>query len=280
MSWVVSAAWGMAAALLIGGYAMRGDTAIQGRLGRTVNRESLRDDALVWIGKKLTLPWSRRRLEARLGAAWVDDAPLERIMGTKALLFAAGCLVGLSGWPAGEVTAVCAAVATGCAGFILPDFRLARRAVALRRRVAHDIPSLLDLVAVCATAGLSPPMALERASESVPGPLRACLARAKREVALGGTWRTALRDAADRLDLPDLRRLALALDRGHRLGAPVADQLRRLARDVRAERRATAEERARRAPVLMLFPLVLLILPAFVLSAVIPAVMVATRGIP
>jgi tight adherence protein C len=82
------------------------------------------------------------------------------------------------------------------------------------------------------------------------------------------------------MDLRDMRRLAAALERGQRLGAPLADQLRRLARDVRDERRARAEERARRAPVLMLFPLVFLILPAFVLAAVIPAVVVATRGIP
>jgi Flp pilus assembly protein TadB len=176
--------------------------------------------------------WSQRRVVSRLDAAWVEGVSLERIMGTKALLFAAGLLAGLSAWPSGKVAALFAAAAMGCAGFVVPDFRLARRAVALRRRVAHDIPSLLDLVAVCATAGLSPPMALERSSLSVPDPLRVCLARVKREVALGGTWRGALRDSADRLDLPDLRRLALALDRGQRLGAPVADLLHRLARDV------------------------------------------------
>jgi tight adherence protein C len=89
-----------------------------------------------------------------------------------------------------------------------------------------------------------------------------------------------VRAAADRLEVRDLRRLALALERGQRLGAPLAEQLRRLARDVRHERHAMAEERARRAPVLMLFPLVFLILPAFVLAAVIPALIVAARGIP
>jgi acyl transferase domain-containing protein len=59
----------------------------------------------------------------------------------------------------------------------------------------------------------------------------------------------------------------------------VAERLRALARDVRAERRSVQQERAHRAPVTMLFPLVFLILPAFVLAAVVPAVLVATDGL-
>jgi tight adherence protein C len=84
---------------------------------------------------------------------------------------------------------------------------------------------------------------------------------------------------AERTDLPELRRLSIRLERSERLGSPVANQLRRLARDVRDERRLRDEERARRAPVAMLFPLVLCILPAFVLAAVVPAMLVAARDI-
>jgi tight adherence protein C len=88
-----------------------------------------------------------------------------------------------------------------------------------------------------------------------------------------------LEGAAESAGVPELRRLAVTLRRADRLGSPVAERLRDLAADVRAERRAQREERARRAPVRMLFPLVFLILPAFVLSAVVPALIVATRDI-
>ncbi|HEV8682647.1 MAG TPA: type II secretion system F family protein [Actinomycetota bacterium] len=280
MSWLISAGVIAAAALLVAGLLLRTDRVIRRRLGRTVDSRVSSRGLLVWIGKRIVLPRSRPRLHARLKAASVGGAAADRIIGAKVMLFAGGGLIGLTAWPVGELAAVGAAGAMAFAGFRLPDFLLARRAAALRRRVAHDIPNLLDLVSICVTAGLSPPIALERAAESTRGPLRDWLERARREVALGGSWRTALRGAADRLDLQDMRRLALALERGQRLGAPLADQLRRLAREVRNERRARAEERARRAPVLMLFPLVFLILPAFVLAAVIPAVVVATRGIP
>lgn len=280
MSWVISAVYATAVVLLLVGVGLRTDRVIRGRLEQAVNVPAPRPDPLAWIGSRLVLSASRRRLDARLRRASVDGTEADRIMGAKVVLLVGGALMGLTAWPRGEVASVCAAGALAIAGFRLPEFVLARRAAALRRSAVHEVPNLLDLVAICVTAGLSPPLALERAAVSARGPLRESLERARREVALGGSWRTALRDAADRLDLRDVRRLALALERGQRFGAPIADHLRRLAREVRNERTALAEERARRAPVLMLFPLVFLILPAFLLAAVIPAVVVATRGIP
>jgi tight adherence protein C len=89
-----------------------------------------------------------------------------------------------------------------------------------------------------------------------------------------------IRRVAARTGLPELLRLAVTLERSERLGTPVAGRLRDLAREVRADRAARSEERARRAPVAMLFPLVFLILPAFVIAAVVPALLVATRGLP
>jgi pilus assembly protein TadC len=153
------------------------------------------------------------------------------------------------------------------------------RRKAERSRLAGEVPSLLDLLAVSVTAGLSPRLALERAPEFVSGALRAPLEAARREVALGAPWRLALESVARTTGLEELRRLALTLDRADRLGSPIAERLRDLALEVRHERRTRREERARRAPVQMLFPLVFLILPAFVLSAVVPALLVATRGV-
>jgi tight adherence protein C len=142
------------------------------------------------------------------------------------------------------------------------------------------VADLLDLVAVSVTAGLTARLALERAPGVVGGALGRDLSGAVRDASLGTPWRVALRRAAERTGLPELRRLAVTLERSERLGAPVAERLRELAREVRGERASRREERARRAPVAMLFPLVFLILPAFVLAAVVPALLVATRGLP
>jgi Flp pilus assembly protein TadB len=177
-------------------------------------------------------------------------------------------------------TAAVAAPVLGLAGYRLPALQVARAATRRRLELDRAVPDVLDLVAVSVTAGLSPRLALERAAGVVSGPMGTELMTIRNEVALGATWPSGLRAAAGRSGVQDLRRLAMVLDRSHRLGVPVADRLRELAREVRADRRSRREERARRAPVAMLFPLVFLILPAFVVAAVVPAVLVAVRGAP
>ena len=142
-----------------------------------------------------------------------------------------------------------------------------------------SVPDLLDVLAISVTAGLSPHLALARAPDVLPGRLGSLLVAARHEVELGTQWRVALEHAASRYRVEELHRLARTLHRAERLGSPVAERLRELAADVRSERRMRREERARRAPVQMLFPLVFLILPAFVLGAVVPALLVATRDL-
>lgn len=221
----------------------------------------------------------RRVLEA-LGGRSTPESTWRRALSHRPLVLAAvGLAVGGTVALADRPTALLAAPVLAVAGYRLPTFLAGRAARAHRAEVAATVPDLLDVVAVSVTAGLSPRLSLERATEAVGGPLRMELSAILREVSLGGTWRAGLRKAAERVDAPELRRLAVVIEQGQRLGSPVADRLRSLARDVRAERRSRREERARRAPVAMLFPLVFLILPAFVLAAVVPAVLVALRGV-
>lgn len=274
------AAYVIALVALVAAVAGRSDRVVIGRLValRLVEgRSSGSSWALETVGRRFPRGRARARVEARLAAGGRDPTTSDRVLGAKVLAAGLAAAVGAM-LPAGAgrvpVLGLLAA-----AGYVVPDFRLARRVTAMRRRARNAVPELLDLVAVSVSAGLTPRIALDRAAAVVGGPLGAELSRARAEVTLGTPWRRALRDLAQRTDLEELRRLSVTLSRSERLGSPVAERLRALAREVRAERRAEAEERARRAPVAMLFPLVFLILPAFVLAAVVPAVLVATRGI-
>jgi len=85
---------------------------------------------------------------------------------------------------------------------------------------------------------------------------------------LGSPFDAALDDAVAKL--PRLRTVADALLVSDRLGAPVAPALARLASEERTALRRRAEMHARRVPVRLLFPLVFLVLPAFVLLTVVP----------
>ncbi len=79
-------------------------------------------------------------------------------------------------------------------------------------------------------------------------------------------------------DVPRLQGLTEALAASDRYGAPVGDALDRLAVEERANLRRAAETRARAAPVRLLFPLVLLVLPAFGLLTVVPVLLTGLGG--
>ncbi len=165
------------------------------------------------------------------------------------------------------------------AGFRGPDYVLARRARARQASLTSHVADLVEVLVATTDAGLSAPVALRRSVEVMRGSLADELDMVIREIDLGTPWREALARLLERTDSPPLRRLIAALTRSQRLGASVGASLRGLADDVRAERRAGAEETARRAPVKMLFPLVFLILPAFLLLTVGPAVLATLRSL-
>ena len=92
-------------------------------------------------------------------------------------------------------------------------------------------------------------------------------------------WRDELQGIADRLKLPDLQAAVTVIARTESLGSSLAESLHQLADDVRESRRSRAAERARTAPVKMLFPLVFMILPAFLLLTVVPVLIATLRSL-
>jgi tight adherence protein C len=167
----------------------------------------------------------------------------------------------------------------GLVAWRLPSFLAAHHAKRRLSRVDAEIPQLLDLLAAGSSAGLSASLSLRRAIDALEGPLAAELDGVIRAVDLGGRWRDELREAADRLRLPDLRRTVTALTRTDTLGSSLASSMTDLAARVRASRRALVTERARTAPVKMLFPLVFLVLPAFLLLTVVPVLLTTVQSI-
>jgi tight adherence protein C len=234
----------------------------------------------------------RRRVVDRVGRSRIGF----RRMSTRAAV-----ALESSGWnlsPDGFAgTRTLAAASTGLLGLVFPlpvrllapllaaaglrvPVILAERA-GRRRRTAIDreIPQLLDLLAAASSAGISAQLALRRAAAAVRGPLAEELDRVLRAIDLGARWRDELGAFADRLRLPDLRRTVIALSRTDTLGASLETSTAELAAGVRAARRAAVTERARTAPVKMLFPLVFLVLPAFLLLTVVPVLLTTLQSI-
>jgi Flp pilus assembly protein TadB len=174
----------------------------------------------------------------------------------------AGTLIG--GWPA---------VPVGLVTTILFD-RLLRRLepAAIRRRrlrEAEDLPLAADLLAAALRAGAPVDRAVCVVAEALGGPLGERLIQVGRTLRLGGDPGEAWGSLAGVAGAERLTRAAL---RSAASGAALAGALTRLADDLRADRVIAAEAAARRAGVLMVLPLGLCFLPAFVLAGLVPVV--------
>ncbi|MEV1108067.1 type II secretion system F family protein [Micromonospora sp. NPDC049751] len=143
-----------------------------------------------------------------------------------------------------------------------------------RLREAADLPLAADLLAAAMRAGAPVDRSVLAVAEALDGPLATRLARVGRTLLLGG----GPAEAWSALDgVPGADRLAAAAFRSANSGAALAGALTRLADDLRADRATAAEASARRAGVLIVLPLGLCFLPAFILAGLVP-VIVAVLG--
>jgi tight adherence protein C len=150
------------------------------------------------------------------------------------------------------------------------DWQLRREASRRSERIAEEFPTLLELLGLSLAAGDSLPRALARVSRRARGELGREWARVMEEVDQGVMLADSLRDSARRLGSPPVvafvEHLAQALDRG----APLGEVIQAHGSDAHADYSRSLVERAGKAEVQMLVPMVLLILPITVIFAVYP----------
>ena len=158
------------------------------------------------------------------------------------------------------------------AGWVGPTFVVNTRAEQRLAAIDYDMPELIDLLVVTVEAGLSLTAALQLASERLKGPLGDELRIALQEQRMGLPSLQALDNMQARCPTPAMQSFVRAMVQGERLGVSVGQILRSLALEMRKRRRAAAEEKAQKAPIKILFPLVFLIFPAMFVVILGPAV--------
>lgn len=146
-----------------------------------------------------------------------------------------------------------------------------RRALHNQDRVGAALGDVIDLFAVALLSGNTVGDAVRQVSEWADADIAEAFAWCSRQVA-GGRSLTDTLEQVPELHGPQLRPLIAALIATERYGAPITANLAQLAVDTRADRRRRAEASARRLPVVLLFPLVTCVLPAFLLVTVVPVV--------
>lgn len=254
--------------------------------------EPAKQKPFVWLGPMFKSGWSLlkksfgRRLE---GSGGVKQAGLENRllqagrpfgMGVVeyrmlqiALFFALPLLFGgyttlLGGGAGGLIGAGIAGIAGAS---FLPAYYLSLKVKQRSAKALRELPDVLDLLTVSLEAGLGFDAALSKLVSKSDGVLSAEFRRCLEEIRLGKTRREALLGVKDRLAADELRLLISSILQAEKLGIGLVQVLRVQSHEVREQRRQRAEEAAMKAPIKMLFPLVLFIFPSLFIVLLGPA---------
>jgi tight adherence protein C len=165
-------------------------------------------------------------------------------------------------------------LAAGMMGYMAPSLYLDRRIKGRQTEHRAGFPDFMDLLVVCADAGLSMEASLDRVgrelSDSYPS-LSSNIHMATLEIRAGRTLSEALEHLADRLGLEEARAFATLLQQSAELGSSLTEALRVYSDDMRHKRLSTAEEKAYSLPAKLSVPLVLCIFPVLVIVTMLPA---------
>lgn len=196
----------------------------------------------------------------------------------KAICFGVAILLGFAASSAGLMTTqqgLIAGAAAGLFGTIAPSFWLDYKKNQRQTKLRRAMPDALDVIIICVEAGLSLPAAFQKVAEELrtAHPLLAAeFAIAQKEMQMGCSTGEALQRLAARFDLEEMRSLAAVVVQTEKFGASVVRALRVHAESLRIKRLQSAEERAQKAIVKILFPTVLFIFPALFVVIIGPAV--------
>ncbi len=161
------------------------------------------------------------------------------------------------------------------AGAYLPDILVRNQADKRRARIQLALPDALDLMVVCAQAGLTLEAALTRTARETRDwcpDLADEFGLTAIELGFLPDRAQALENLVKRVDLPSVRALVTTLQQTEKYGTPLAQSLRILVTEYRNERLLKAEEKAARLPATLTVPLVVFILPCLFIVLLGPAI--------
>ena len=257
----------------IGGYGFRGSNADPAAPQRSLV-DAVADSLGSFVASRVGSAREEQLRNELLSAGFYRTTP-RKFLGYRAILT---ILLALGwAWVASTSAMSSGAVVVGIAiatlaGWFGPLQFVKSRSMRRLERIDYELPELIDLLIVTVEAGLGFASSLQVASTRVEGPLGDELKLVLQEQAMGLSTEETLRNMLARADTPSVRSFVRAIIQGETLGVSIGQILRNISDEMRSRRKAKAEERAQKAPIKILFPLIFLIFPAMFLLLLGPAI--------
>lgn len=172
----------------------------------------------------------------------------------------------------GAGTALLYTIVLTMIGYLTPTMWLGQKIRARKTDLLRSLPDAIDLLTVCVEAGLGLDLAMTRVAEKWDKPLSFEFQKVVSEIKVGKSRRDALREMAKRSGVQEVSTFIASLVQAEQLGVSIAKVLRIQSDQMRIRRRQLAEEKAHRAPILMLIPMAIFIFPAIYIVILGPSV--------
>lgn len=208
---------------------------------------------------------------------------VEDLLGWKGLgalaLAAFGVIFGLLILHSSTIHLLLYAIIGGVIGYVLPTLLLKQMIKKRQKTVLKVLPDAVDMLSISVEAGLGFDAAMGRLSSKMRNELTYEFDRVSAEIRMGRRRKDALRNLVERTGVDDLSAFVNAIIQADQMGVAIAHVLKTQAQTMRVRRRQLAEERARKAPVKMMFPLVFLLFPPLLIIILGPAIPTLVHGL-
>ena len=214
----------------------------------------------------------------KLKRAGMENTSTEFFLGVKGFAAVIGAIAGSSilQLTNGELLPIIAGLFGGLiVGFMAPDFYLSSKAGGRAGGILNQLPDALDLLTISVEAGLGFDAAIVKVTEKLKGPLSDEFKRAAGEQRIGKSRQEALRGISERVEVKELKNFISAIIQADQLGVSMSKVLRIQSEQLRQDRRQRAEEKAARAPILIMLPTVGCIFPSLFIVILAPAALSA-----
>ncbi len=238
--------------------------------------------ALTQLGWRFSPAGRIEQIRVMLRRAGRPEADTDRYLAIRVLSLLAAPFAAYAAWTlaaskGGMLRLACTGVAVACCT-ILPSRKLRSQVEARERQILRQLPDIMDLLVICMEAGLGFTSAVSRTVANIEGEMSDEFALALGEMRAGSSRADALSGLADRVQLPQVRSFVTAIRQADQFGISVSTVLRNQAEEMRVARRQMAQEKAQKAPVKMLVPMVFCIFPPMFIVVLGPAGLSIVHG--